>query len=484
MMMRTLSPSRILLVLIFCFFGALSSRAQPDLEMLSAPLDIFQLTWDERRVLQLALSLAGDYNGMLDGDWGGLSSRALSAWSERNFDRTPINLDAAFLVFNLLERLGEDGWSIIDFPESTGSVLFPVNAWSEQSESDSFRNWAHNGSSLRYAFARSDLNDALSYHNYIFSLNRNILPPYLVRHSDRMVTRVIKEDNGVIYARSDKIFGAWRTIILSAEAVDADLVRAVAASISPLPSRPLRLPEDGVIQRAFHDFVAIAVGETENSTGENNEPVDRTLRGVARSGSGFIVNNAGIVMTNRHVVEGCEKIIVDNFESKIISLSINFDIAILYVNELKGRGFAIFSPKPASINEDVTASGFPYFGILDGLNVTRGVVSSTNGFGGDIFGMQISAPVQPGNSGGPLLDERGHVVGVVTARISQDFIARAYGSLPENVNFAVTGEAAKLFLSQQGVEGVQIADGTEPRLSGAAIGLIAREITVLVECRR
>ncbi|WP_132546510.1 trypsin-like peptidase domain-containing protein [Rhodovulum euryhalinum] len=54
--------------------------------------------------------------------------------------------------------------------------------------------------------------------------------------------------------------------------------------------------------------------------------------------------------------------------------------------------------------------GYPYFGILDGLNLTRGSVSSLKGIGGDGFTMQISAPVQPGNSGGPLLNEYGQVV--------------------------------------------------------------------------
>ncbi|WP_272009566.1 trypsin-like peptidase domain-containing protein [Roseovarius sp. ZX-A-9] len=72
---------------------------------------------------------------------------------------------------------------------------------------------------------------------------------------------------------------------------------------------------------------------------------------------------------------------------------------------------------PAQLNSDVLVAGYPLSSVLDGLNVTRGVVSSLKGIRGDAFNMQISAAVQAGNSGGPLIDSAGLVVGVVVAKL-------------------------------------------------------------------
>ena len=90
-------------------------------------------------------------------------------------------------------------------------------------------------------------------------------------------------------------------------------------------------------------------------------------------------------------------------------------------------------------------------GLLSGLNVTRGSVTSLKGLGGNGVNMQISAPVQPGNSGGPAVNARGAVVGVVVAKLNATEVASAIGDIPQNVNFAIRGSIAQLFLYQNGV---------------------------------
>ena len=83
--------------------------------------------------------------------------------------------------------------------------------------------------------------------------------------------------------------------------------------------------------------------------------------------------------------------------------------------------------------------------------MTRGNVSSLLGLMNDPRYLQISAPVQPGNSGGPLVDLAGRVVGIVTAKLDAVAVADATGDIPQSINFAIRPDAASTFLHQQGI---------------------------------
>jgi S1-C subfamily serine protease len=114
---------------------------------------------------------------------------------------------------------------------------------------------------------------------------------------------------------------------------------------------------------------------------------------------------------------------------------------------------AVFRKGPApKLGDAVVAFGFPLPGLLssDG-NVSSGILSATSGLGNDVRFIQISAPVQPGNSGGPLFDSSGHVIGVVVAKLDALKIAQITGDIPQNVNFAVQWSAVRAFLDEAGV---------------------------------
>jgi S1-C subfamily serine protease len=90
--------------------------------------------------------------------------------------------------------------------------------------------------------------------------------------------------------------------------------------------------------------------------------------------------------------------------------------------------------------------GYPLSGLLSSdANVSVGNVSALAGLRDDSRYLQISAPVQPGNSGGPLLDASGHLVGIVTAKLDAVRLARFTGDIPQNVNFALKTEVARTF---------------------------------------
>ena len=125
--------------------------------------------------------------------------------------------------------------------------------------------------------------------------------------------------------------------------------------------------------------------------------------------------------------------------------------------------------------------GFPLSGALSKEgNLTTGNVSALAGLRDDPTYLQMTAPVQPGNSGGPLLDASAHVIGVVTAKLDAVAIAKRTGDIPQNVNFAIKAEVLRTMLHANGVSFDE--EASDRTLEVADIAELARRFTVQVEC--
>ncbi len=141
------------------------------------------------------------------------------------------------------------------------------------------------------------------------------------------------------------------------------------------------------------------------------------------SGTAFFIDLNGHMITNGHVVEGCNRVAIlspnGEMEAKVLRKDSGLDLALLKVRH-RPDNQAIFRAGPAiRSGEKVSVFGFPYFGVLStGGFVTIGNISALSGLGDNSLQMQISNPVQPGNSGGPLLDSSGNVVGVVVSKLN------------------------------------------------------------------
>jgi S1-C subfamily serine protease len=185
-------------------------------------------------------------------------------------------------------------------------------------------------------------------------------------------------------------------------------------------------------QRLSHEFKPHKEASSANST----SPETPTA-----SGTGFFVTEDGYLITNEHVVENATQIRLLTREGlipvRVVKVDSANDLALLKAD---GRFTAlpIVASRTVKLGGTVATVGFPNIG-LQGFSpkLAKGEIAALSGAHDDARYFQISVPVQPGNSGGALVDERGNVVGVVSAKLSAWAALATSGASPENVNYAV-----------------------------------------------
>jgi uncharacterized protein len=194
-------------------------------------------------------------------------------------------------------------------------------------------------------------------------------------------------------------------------------------------------------QKLSGEFVPGQQSDSPNSVSPNNPTV---------SGTGFLITDDGYLISNFHVVKDARKVRVLTsaglIEAKVVQVDTANDLALLKVE-------GTFSPLPIAASRTVNLGGtvatvgFPDIG-LQGFapKLAKGEIASLAGAGDDPRYFQISVPVQPGNSGGALVDEKGNVVGIVSAKLDASAAFAATGSLPENVNYAIKSSLLLSFL--------------------------------------
>ena len=210
-------------------------------------------------------------------------------------------------------------------------------------------------------------------------------------------------------------------------------------------------------------------------------------------GTAFAINGSGEFLTNYHVVKSCTtaprlRIAGEWQDGRAVVSDERNDLAVVRVQSANAVPPLRFrdgsSIRPA---DPVVVVGFPYAGLLtQSPQVTTGVISALAGIHDDSRYVQLTAPVQPGSSGGPLLDSSGNVVGIVSSKLDTMSAAEWTGTsawiltLPENINFAAKSTNAREFLDANHIA-YDTASSTT-RLDAADVGELAARSVVMVGC--
>ena len=188
--------------------------------------------------------------------------------------------------------------------------------------------------------------------------------------------------------------------------------------------------------------------------------------GAIGTGTGFALCKEGVIVTAFHVVSGADKVEVrfqDNewLDATLLKHSRTNDIAVLKVDKDFSSCLDLVSTGALEEGSEVFTIGYPAIGVLgDNPKYTEGTVSSLSGIQNEDSLIQISVPVQPGNSGGPLLNRKGEVVGVITSTAAVELFYKYTGSLPQNISWAIKSDYVRLLLEDDKGKGSKESGGS------------------------
>ena len=176
----------------------------------------------------------------------------------------------------------------------------------------------------------------------------------------------------------------------------------------------------------------------------------------ASSGTGFFITTEGHIVSNNHVIDACQTVNVnyqgDIKPAKIISRDRSNDLALLQV-EIIPKDYFLISNDDAMLLDEVYVAGYPFGkSVSSSIKVTKGVISSLSGLKDNYSNIQIDAALQPGNSGGPIINNEGNVIGVAVAKLDFKQTIKAYGAIPENINFGVKSSVLYSFTKANNIQ--------------------------------
>ncbi|MFI5000575.1 MAG: trypsin-like peptidase domain-containing protein [Reyranellales bacterium] len=253
--------------------------------------------------------------------------------------------------------------------------------------------------------------------------------------------------------------------------------RAAIASFQ----KSVGLPADGVPSEDLYTRLKIAVAERSGGHGAN------VAGKPPNFGTGFYISS-DIVVTNSHVIEGCTEIWGRKHGQDVGGMQLVVankvdDLAALRASKFNAQYLKLRVDAPVKAAEAVLVFGYPLaFALSSSGNTTLGNVTALAGLNDDPRFIQISAAVQRGNSGGPVLDEAGRLIGVTHAKLDAYRYARETGEIPENVNFAIRATTLARFLYTNRIA-YEVATASA-KLANTELAEQAEAASVQLECRK
>ena len=203
----------------------------------------------------------------------------------------------------------------------------------------------------------------------------------------------------------------------------------------------------------------------------------------AASGTGFAVTTDGVLITNNHVIEGCENVRVGfngmQVDAVVLSRDPSNDLALLRANFSPTAVFHFATSAPQLL-QDIYVAGYPFGeNLSSSVKVTKGIISSLTGLGNNYSNLQIDAAIQPGNSGGPIFDELGNVLGVAVSTLDIQYVLENYDAIPQNTNFGIKANIVSNMLASNGI--VTNGAGNEV-MSTNELAALATKATYYLSC--
>ncbi len=208
-------------------------------------------------------------------------------------------------------------------------------------------------------------------------------------------------------------------------------------------------------------------------------------RQMQSSGTGFFVDSDGYLVTACHVVEDAKSIVVitnnGRFDAEVVAKDNNSDFAILKAQGTKFSSLNIATSSEVKTGDKVFTVGFPNIDVQGTeAKYTEGSISSLSGINNNFRYFQISVPVQSGNSGGPLMDSNGNVIGVIVSKLSDIQMLLYKGTIPQNVNYAVKSSFVLPYL--ESIPGIKASGKTDKAVDKQTAIQKSKNATVLILC--
>jgi peptidoglycan hydrolase-like protein with peptidoglycan-binding domain len=444
-----------------------TTPAEPEETLAEARRSERELDGQERRALQIALKWAGFYDAAIDGAFGRGTRGSMRAWQEANgYEGTGVltTRQRAALLGQYNAVLNGLGMEVVRDDKAGIEIVMPTAEVSFTRYEPPFAHYDESGNIGARVLLISQPGDRDTlYGLYDIMQTLEIVPLEGPRERKRDSFELIGENGSIVSQTQVSLEnGQIKGFTLIWPAGDEDRRRRVVAEMSQSLTR---LP--GVLDPAAGDSEAQAIDLV----------AGLQIRQPKISRSGFFVDTKGTVVTTNEVVGACTRVTLDeDTEAQVLVSDKDSGLALLKPEStLAPLAVAQFSSQAPRLQSEVSVAGYSYGGVLSAATLTFGNLSDLKGLNGEEGLKRLDMKAQPGDAGGPVFDEKGHVVGMLLPRAEGD------RKLPEDVSFALDSAAIRGAAQEAGIS-LETGQGAATTIAPRDLTLQAQGMTVLVSC--
>ncbi|GKY87227.1 trypsin-like peptidase domain-containing protein [Sinisalibacter aestuarii] len=439
------------------------------------------LDGDQRKLLQIALRWEGFYTSLIDGDFGPGTRGAMAAWqAARGYEETGVltTRQRNALVQGYTDMLASMGLAPVTDAQAGISVTLPGAMVGFTRYEAPFAHY-EGDEGVRVVLISQRGDKATLYGLYDILQTLEVVPvdgERQRRDSDFAIEGA--NDEIVTYAYATLADGAVKGFMLiwpqGARVTDAQ-----TGAVSYEVDRRRAL----VLDAMRESFASTGPAVLDDNAGLDTatQSIDLVsgleIRRAEKARSGFFISPEGAVITTTEAVDGCTRITLDeSYEAKVTALDGDLGIALLMpVQPLAPMAVGELLSFEPRLQSELAVAGYSYGGRLSSPTLTFGKLADVKGLAGETTVSRLDIRAQDGDTGGPVLDQGGAVVGMLLASPSGD--GRL---LPADVGFAAKSETLVGFLTANGVP--VAATDIQGALTPYDLSALAADITVLVSC--